>query len=616
MRQILRAIRTYYLFAIALAASAVALPLNLAGFSAAAHWILIATSIFELMPLVWGMLQDLRRGKYGVDILAATAITTSLLLGEYWAGMVIVLMLTGGQALEDYAGHRAEHELDALLTRAPQKARILRGGKEVEVKVSEVRTGDMLIIRPGELVPVDAVITEGSANFDESSLTGESLPQSKEKGEELLSGSINIDGSIKAKALRSAEDSQYQQIIKLVKAARGSQAPFVRLADRYAVPFTAVSFAVAITAWALSGEPIRFLEVIVVATPCPLILAAPIAIVSGMSRSAKHGIIIKTGGALERLAGVHTVAFDKTGTLTKGQLRIEHIKAFHGFSQDKVLAIAAGLEQHSNHAQAAAIVAGAKEKRVELPPTSRIREVAGKGITGTVAGKPAVVGKLALLEEHGVAMPKAFDAASYNQTAAFVAAGGELAGVITFADTVREESKSTIAALRKLDITNFMMVTGDNEHTAKKIAKPLGITEVVANALPGDKIQAVKAAAHKPVAFVGDGINDAPVLAASDVGIALGARGSAAASESADVVIVLDDLTRVARGIEIAKRTFTIAKQSVWIGIALSVALMLIFSTGRFLPIHGAIIQEVVDVIVIFNALRAHSDKRTAKQED
>lgn len=615
MQQILHAIRNYYLFAVALAASAVALPLNLAGFATAAHWVLIVTSVFELVPLVWGMLQDLRRGRYGVDILAATAIITSVLLGEYWAGMVIVLMLTGGEALEDYAGRRAERELDALLTRAPQKARIVRGGKEVEIRVSEVCTGDILVIRPGELVPVDAVITEGSASFDESSLTGESLPQTKDKGAELLSGSINIDGSIKAKALRSAEDSQYQQIIKLVKSAQGSQAPFVRLADRYAVPFTAVSFAIAIAAWALSGESIRFLEVIVVATPCPLILAAPIAIISGMSRSAKHGIIIKTGGGLERLASARTVAFDKTGTLTRGELRIEQITTFHGFSQDDVLALAAGLEQHSNHAQATAIVADAATKKIKPAPAARIREVAGKGITGTVQGRPAIVGRLTLLEEQGAAMPKTFRAGDYNQTAAFVAAAGKLAGVITFADTVREESKQTIDRLRKLGITNFLMITGDNERTAKAIAGPLGITEVVAGALPGDKIQAVKSVAHKPVAFVGDGVNDAPVLAASDVGIALGARGSAAASESADAVIMLDDLSRVARGVEIAKRTFTIAKQSIWIGIALSVALMLIFSTGRFQPIYGAAIQELVDVVVIFNALRAHGSPRKSKQE-
>lgn len=613
MRQAWRVIRHYYLFSIALLASAVALPLDIAGLHTAAHWVLIITSVFELCPLMWGMLQDLRIGKYGVDILAATAIIAAVLFGEYWAGMVIVLMLTGGEALEDYAEHRAERELSALLARAPQKARVIRGRKEVEVTASAVRAGDKLVIRPGELVPVDAVILEGAANFDESSLTGESLPQTKEKGDELLSGSIDVDGPVTAKALRSAADSQYQQIIKLVKSAQASQAPFVRLADRYAVPFTAVSFGIAIAAWVLSGQSIRFLEVIVVATPCPLILAAPIAIISGMSRSAKHGIIIKNGSSLERLAAARTVAFDKTGTLTRGELKIEKVVTYNTFRRSEVLGLAASLEKHSNHVQAAAIVARAQDEHCKLISLRQVREISGKGMVGDLKHKQVIVGRLILLEEHKVVLPQTFKPSDYNQTAAYVAVDGKLAGVITFADTIREESKKTLADLRKLGIHHFMMVTGDNERTARAIAKDLGITEVVADALPGDKIRAVEHNRHKPVAFVGDGVNDAPVLTASDVGIALGARGSAAASESADVVIMLDDLNRVARGVGIAKRTFMIAKQSIWVGIAMSLGLMLIFATGRFKPIYGAAIQELVDVVVIFNALRAHGSARRKK---
>jgi len=608
--QVWRTVRHYYLFFGALAAAALALPLELAGLHTAAHGILIITSIFELGPLLWGMLQDLRLGMYGVDILAAAAIITSVVLGEYWAGMVIVLMLTGGEALEDYAEHRAERELDALLTRAPQRARILRGRKEIEVQASAVRTGDKLIIRPGELVPVDAEVLAGSANFDESSLTGESLPQPKDAGGQLLSGSINLDGPITAKALRSAEDSQYQQIIKLVKSAQSSQAPFVRLADRYAVPFTLVSFGIAIAAWVMSGQSIRFLEVIVVATPCPLILAAPIAIISGMSRSAKHGIIIKNGSSLERLAAARTMAFDKTGTLTRGELKIDKVNTFGEFTRGEVLGLAASLEQHSNHLQAAAIVTRAREERCKLASVQQVREIAGKGVTGHLKHQPVIVGRLSLLEEQGVQPPRGFKPADFGQTAAFVAIGGQLAGVITFADSIRAESKSTLADLRSLGIRHFLMVTGDNLRTAKAIAAELKISDVVAGALPGDKIRAIENVSDRPVAFVGDGVNDAPVLTASDVGIALGARGSTAASESADVVIMLDDLSRVARGVAIAKRTFAIAKQSIWLGIAMSIGLMLIFATGRFKPIYGAAIQELVDVVVIFNALRAHGSNR------
>lgn len=610
MKRLLRTLRHYYLFFIALFGGLLALPFELTGVDDVALVLVTLTTLVELVPLLRGMVQDLRSGTYGVDILAAAAIATALIMREYWAALVVVLMLTGGKALEDFAEHRAERELEALLKRAPQKAHVLRGRKEVEVKASEVHTGDKIIIRPGELVPVDAVILEGTAGFDESSLTGESLPAVKEVGGTVLSGSLNLDGAITAKALHSAADSQYQQIIKLVKSARRSQAPFVRLADRYAIPFTVLSFVIAIAAWAVSGESIRFLEVLVVATPCPLILAAPIAIISGMSRSSRRGIIVKTGSSLEKLAKVRTMAFDKTGTLTQGKLKVERLTTYGTFRRSEVLSLAASVEQYSNHAQAAAIVERAAGEHVKLTPVKQVREHAGKGIVAISKGRDILVGRLSLLQEHGVDMPKAFKPSQHDQTAAFVAVAGQLAGVVAFADEVRAESASTLQHLRRLGITNLLMITGDNERTATKIAEKLGISQVIAGALPGDKIRAIEAVNERPVAFVGDGVNDAPVLTASDVGIALGARGSAAASESADVVIMQDDLGHVAEATTIAKHTFKIARQSILIGIGLSVGLMLIFATGRFKPIYGALIQEVVDVVVIFNALRAHTGGR------
>jgi heavy metal translocating P-type ATPase len=608
-----RFVSHYYLFFVALSVLVVALGLTLGGFSAMADVLLIGIIVAELLPLLWGMLQDLRQGKYGVDILAATAIITAVVMGEYWAGLVIVLMLTGGQALEDYAGHRAENELEALLKRAPHKARVVRGRKEVEVKASEVREGDKIIVRAGEIVPVDAVVLEGSAGFDESSLTGESLPQLKETGADILSGSVNLDGAVTARARNEAAESQYQQIIKLVKSARASQAPFVRLADQYAVPFTIVSFVIAGGAWALSGDSLRFLQVLVVATPCPLILAAPIAIISGMSRAARHGIIMKNGGALERLARARTFAFDKTGTITRGTLAVGNIKTYHGFAEADVLSLAASLEQHSNHAQAQAITAHAAKKQAKLLKTKNVRELAGKGLVATAKGKHVIVGRLSLLEENNVDLPKGFDAGKLQSTAACVAVDGKLAGVVSFADEVREESKSTLKRLRDAGVKHFLMVTGDNERTAQDVAKQVGIKEVKAQALPGEKLMAIEAVKERPVAFVGDGVNDAPVLTASDVGIALGARGAPAASQSADVVVMLDDLGRVALGTEIAKRSLSVAKQAIWIGIGLSVILMLIYATGRFSPVSGALIQELVDIVVIVYALRAHGSWKRRK---
>lgn len=604
--------KNYLQFGLVLLSVLLALILGLAGQHTAANIVLIASALTNSVPLVWGMIQDLRMGKYGVDILAATAIITSVLLKEYWAGMIIVLMLTGGEALEDYAENRAKTELNALLKRVPQKAHLLRGRKVVDVAVSSVQVGDKIVIKPGEQVPVDAEILEGTSSFDESSITGESLPIERNKGEELLSGSINLDGAITARALRIASESQFEQIIKLVKSATSSKSPFVRLADRYSIPFTIISFAIAIAAWVYSDDSMRFLQVIVVATPCPLILGAPIAIISGMSRAAKHGIIIKTGSALERLAVIKTMGFDKTGTLTKGQPIVEQVITYNKHSVNEVLSFTAALEQSSNHVLAKAIVDKAHDKKIAIPKAKDIQELTGNGLRATIKGKDILVGRLSLLSKHKVSIPKN-KPNKIKQTAAYIAIDGTLAGAITFKDELRPESKQTLSDLKNLGVKHILMVTGDNNDTAKSIASKLGIDSVTAEALPADKIHAVETAPNRPVGFVGDGVNDAPVLAASDVGIALGARGSTAASESADVVIMLDSISQVATSVSISKRTLFIAKQSIMIGIVISVGLMLIFATGKFKPVYGALVQEIVDVIVIFNALRAHGSWRQKK---
>lgn len=607
IKRVVRFFRDYRLFSLALVAVIAALVLQLiAKKPVYADWLLGIVAIIEVLPLGWDMWRTVQSGRYGIDILAATAIVTSVILGQYWAGMVVVLMLTGGESLEDYAEHRARAELDALLRHAPQMAHVIRKGKTLDVAVSELRPGDKVLIKPGELVPVDAVITEGTASFDESSLTGESLPQTKQINDLLLSGSINLDGAVTAKATASAEDSQYQQIIKLVRGAAAGQAPFVRLADRYSLPFTMVAYAVAGTVWILSGHAIRFLEVIIVATPCPLLLAAPIALISGMARASRYGIIVKTGRALEQLAEAKSIAFDKTGTLTHGTLVVEEIKPFNGFDREKILRLAASLEQSSNHVVARAIVDAAKAEGIKLDKAKHVVEISGRGLKAVLRADEVLVGRFSLMEEHGIKPPTRFSPDSVNQTAVYVSVSGKLAGVITFKDEVRMDAKSTLERLRALGISELFMVTGDNPATAKAIAKQLGLSDVHAEMLPADKLRVLEETRHRPLVFVGDGVNDAPALTAADVGIALGARGSTAASESADMVIMLDDISRVAAAYAIAKRTFQIARQSILAGIGLSIALMAVFATGKFPPLAGAILQEVVDVVVIFNALRAH----------
>ncbi|HET7320771.1 MAG TPA: heavy metal translocating P-type ATPase [Candidatus Saccharimonadales bacterium] len=612
MKKLVRFLRRYKLFSLAIAAIVAGLVLELFHQHHTANWVLGTVALIEAVPLFADMWQDVRSGAYGIDILAITAIVAAVLLHQQWAAIVVAVMLTGGESLEDFAEHRARRELDALLKRAPQMAHVIRSRKTINIKASEVRIDEKIIVRPGELVPADAIILEGSASFDESSLTGESLPQPKQVGEQILSGSINLDGEITAKTLHSAADSQYQQIIKLVKSAAAAQAPFVRLADRYSIPFTIAAYVIAGAVWYISGSALRFLEVIIVATPCPLLLAAPIALISGMSRASKYGIIVKTGSAMERLAEAETIAFDKTGTLTLGHPQVESITTYGSYTKNDVLAFAASLEQGSNHVLASAILDEAAKKKVRYVKAKHIKEVSGHGLEARVKNQEVLVGRLGLMEKNVVALPPAFKTSAFKQTAAYVAVDGKLAGVITFKDEVRPESKRTLELIKRLGIKHSLMVTGDNVTTAKQIAKELGINDVYAEALPGEKLHTIEKVVNRPVVFVGDGVNDAPVLTAADVGIALGARGSTAASESADMVIMLDDISKVATVLSIAKRTFKIARQSIMIGIFISLALMALFATGKFPPLLGALLQEVVDVIVIFNALRAHLGEKIA----
>lgn len=605
MKKVWRAAWRYKWLSVALLAAIIGLALQLSGFKTEAKWLLGTVSLAAAVPLVWDMITNLRHGKYGIDILAATAIVTSVVLGEVWAAIVLVIMLTGGESLEAYAERRAHAELDSLLKRAPQIAHVIRSRKTVDVKASDVHPGDKIIVKPGEIVPVDAEILEGLSTFDESNLTGESLPVERSLGQQILSGSINQDAVVTAKALHGAADSQYQQIVALVKSAAASKAPFVRMADAYSIPFTIAAFAIAGAAWFVSGDAHRFLEVLVVATPCPLLLAAPIALVSGMARASKYGIIVKTGSALEKLAKVQTMAFDKTGTLTRGELSVASIKTFGKATQADVLSLAAALEKSSNHVVAAAVVQAADKRGLKAPRAKHVKEVPGHGLVSQIGGMEVLAGNLELMKKYNVTMPKH----SVSGTAIYVAQGGNLQGIISLADSLRPETKDTLGRLRKLGIGKTLLITGDSPEAARPIAKELRISDLYAQALPGEKLQILEGLTQRPVAFVGDGVNDAPSLTAADVGIAIGARGATAASESADLVIMPNDISRVADAVQIAQRTFSIARQSILVGIGLSLTLMVVFSTGRFTALMGAVVQEVVDVVVIFNALRAHNSR-------
>ncbi|MBC8744024.1 cadmium-translocating P-type ATPase [Lactobacillus sp. Marseille-P7033] len=547
-----------------------------------------------------GMIKTLRSGKYGVDLLAILAVVATLSVSEYWAAMVILVMLTGGDALEDYAAKKANTELKALLDNSPHTAHLICNNETKDIPVNDVKVNDLITVKPGELVPVDGFIKKGSGLFDESSLTGESRPVSKATGDEVMSGSVNGDHAITLQVTKLAKDSQYQQLVKLVKEAESTPAHFVRLADRYAVPFTIIAIIISLIAWALSGRPERFAEVLVVASPCPLILAAPVAMVSGMSRASRNGIVVKTGSVLEKLAAAKTGAFDKTGTITSGQLTVDKILAAEQIDSTQLLHYAASAEQQSSHILARSLLSYATADNISLSPVDQLEEITGKGIVATVDGHDVKVGKLKFVS------PKNIDR-MVASTAIYISVDGQYYSAITFTDHIRPEAKQTMQRLKELGVTNLLLLTGDQAVIADKVAQQVGITQVKADLLPQDKIKALKAipTTEHPVFMVGDGVNDAPSLVTADVGIAMGAHGSTAASESAAVVILKDDLSRVAKAVTISQETLKIAKQAVLIGITICTILMLIASTGIIPAFLGAMLQEVIDTVSILWALKA-----------
>ncbi|MEV8253238.1 heavy metal translocating P-type ATPase [Rhodoglobus sp. NPDC076762] len=606
------AVRRYPLVALTVVVGVVGLALNWTAASAVVPWLLSLYALAVAAREAVSMVRKLLKREFGLDVLAVTAIVATVVVGEYWASIVIVLMLTGGEALEDFAAGRAKRELNALLGRVPQTAhQVTVSGDIVDVPATEVAVGDRLVVRPSEIVPVDAVLVSAATSVDESSLTGESMPVEKVTGDLLLSGSVNGPEAVTVQASARASDSQYQRIVQLVTEAAASKAPIVRLADRYAVPFTFVSIGLAAIAWWISGDPVRFAEVLVVATPCPLLIAAPVAFMAGMSSASTYGVVVKNAGTLEVLARAKTVVFDKTGTLTSGRPVVVEVRPEGALSADELLALVAAAEQYSSHVLAASLVEAAKQRSFDLPEVADAREVATHGVQARVGARLVTVGKPAFVAQQAPALTR-IDLAS-GEAAVYVSVDDQYAGAIVLRDAVRPEAARTLAELGELGIQNTLMLTGDVEETARKVADELHISEVHAECLPEDKVRLVHATSPHPVVMVGDGVNDAPVLGAADVGIAMGAKGSTAASESADVVILVDDLHRVVSAVQVSQRTVHIALQSIWIGIAISVGLMLFAMTGALPAVVGAALQEVVDLVTILNALRALNLKRRVR---
>jgi heavy metal translocating P-type ATPase len=577
-----------------------------------------ATVAIMLAPLSWSVLRSLLRGDVGVDIIALLAMAGALALGEYLAGAVIALMLAGGNALEVFASARARRELTALVERAPRSARRRAGEVWEEVPAEAVEIGDVLLVRAGEVIPTDGVISSERAIIDESSLTGEPLPATYVHGGAVRSGTANAGDAFELRASQRASDSAYAALVRLVRAAEERRAPFARMADRYAVFFLPVTLAIAGSAWLIGGDPVRALAVLVVATPCPLILAAPIAFVAGLSRAAHVGVIVKGGVAIERLGDARTVLLDKTGTLTLGVPSIEKVIALDGSDRRELLHLAASLDQLSSHVLATAIVRGAGVEAIPLVRPQQVRESPGQGIAGLVDGRQVVVGSPAWLAEHGIDHDDRFSptAPSDGSATVFVGVDKRLAGILLMGDRVRPDAYRLVQRLRAVGVRHVAMLSGDRAEVAQAVGEELGLDRVYAEQSPEDKLEVVRRMHEdprcSPVVMVGDGINDAPALALADVGIAMGSAGATVSSQTADAVITVDRIDRVADAVAIGRRTVQIARQSVISGIGLSVFGMALATAGWLTPVAGALAQEAIDVAVILNALRALSGGRAS----
>ena len=597
-----------YLAGLAAAGLTTGVAVSLAGHGDWARLIWTAATLPVLAALLIEIVTSLRRGDVGLDIVAALSMTAALAFGESLAASIVALMYGGGQYLESFAEKAARREMTALLSRVPRTAVRHRDGQLEEVVLELLRPGDRLLIRRGDIVPVDGTVAAGVGILDQSALTGESMPVKVPCGEAAMSGSTNVGEAFDLTATRRAAESTYAGIVRLVEAAQRARAPMSRMADRYALVFLMVTIVLAAAAWGLTGDPIRAVAVLVAATPCPLILAVPVAIVSGLSRAAKLGILIKGGKAIETLARVRSLVIDKTGTLTAGQATIVSTKTTDGASDDELLRIAASLDQASKHVIAQTIVAEARSKGLVLAVPSDVVETPGEGVTGTVEGHRVVVGGLRFVagKTSGAGLSPLPHDRPPGALAVAIAIDGSLAGILVLADELRAGTEALLRELRGLGIERIVLATGDRHEVAKFIASGLSLDLVRSELTPDQKILVVLSERKNgPVMMIGDGVNDAPALAAADVGVAMGAKGAAASAEAADVVLLVDQLDRILPAIQIARRSRFIALQSVVAGIGLSTMAMIAAAFGLLVPVEGALLQEVIDVAVIFNALRA-----------
>jgi heavy metal translocating P-type ATPase len=594
------------LLAIALGGLAAGLALHFSGQPEIARNLWFAGVVPVLLALLAEILRSLARGEVGLDIVAALSMSAALTFGETLAAAVVAVMYSGGTFLESFAEGRARREMRDLLSRVPRTATRYRDGGLEEVLLNEIVPGDRLLIRQGDVVPVDGRVASSRAFLDTCALTGESLPVPLTAGADAMSGSTNAGEAFDLEATHDARGSTYAGIVRLVEEAQRSKAPMSRLADRWSLWFLAVTVGIAFAAWWFADDPIRAVAVLVVATPCPLILAVPVALVAGLSRAAHFGVLVKGAKPLEAMARIQTLILDKTGTLTDGRPKIVSIDSHDGMSGDDILRFAAALDQASKHPVAQAIVAAAKARGLPLPVPEDVAEVPGEGVIGFIDGRQVVVGGDPFVARRVGGKSGDHPDMAAGSVMVAVAVDGRMAGHLIMSDPLREDAGDMLRGLRAQGIGRILIATGDRMEVARRVTEGLGLDGIRAGLTPDEKVLLVLTERKNgPVMMVGDGVNDAPALAAADVGVAMGARGAAASAEAADVVLLVDRVDRITPGVEIARRARHIALESVVAGIGLSILGMIAAAFGYLTPVQGALIQEAIDVAVILNALRA-----------
>lgn len=589
---------------------------HLAGDAGAANAIWMIGLVLVGGPVAARTLFRAFRGHFATDIVAMLAIAGALALRQPLAGLIVVLMQTGGEALERYAEGRASQALRQLELQAPRIAHQMRGDTTRDLPVEEVAVGDLLVVLPGELVPCDGVVASGEPQLDLSRLTGEPLPVVAKEGASVRSGGHNLESPFQLRVTARAAESEYAKIVELVRSAQASKAPLQRLADRYAIWFTPLTILACALTYVASHDLIRVLAVLVVATPCPLILATPVAVVGGISRAATRGIVFRHGTALEHLATVDVAVFDKTGTLTIGRPIVASVQPGPGRTESEILAFAAAVERGSGHLLARTLIEAADQRRVPLRTATHVVESPGQGVVGTVDAHEVAVGGWRWLSERypgavaGLASLQVRTPA--ERLRAYVAIDGGAAGIVEYADQLRPGIAGMVARLRDLGVRRILLLSGDRDASARLVAANAGIDEAHGDLTPSDKTAIVQALVKhgERVVMLGDGTNDAPALSAATVGIALASGGGGIAAEAADAVILADDPGRVVEAVQIGRRTLRIAHQSIWAGLGLSGIAMVAAAFGLLAPALGAMTQEAIDVAVILNALRASGNLR------